>query len=156
MVRFFWRIAFFALATSVFASERLTALVTAAQDFSVAIQEQLAAVQSDISATQLVEKTVSYAKARTAYYNALRAEMPEMTDIATGRQPRPSDLDKFPAAFSAVGEKQEKAADEETLVLLQRFSGNPGVEKARAEFERAQEVEERFLDDFDGVDFSMR
>ena len=102
MVRFFWRIVFFALATSVFAGERLNGLVTAAQDFSVAIQEQLAAVQSDISATQLVEKTASYAKAKTAYYNALRAEMPEMTDIATGRQPRPPDLDKFPTAFSVM------------------------------------------------------
>jgi hypothetical protein len=125
MVRFFWRIAFFALATSIFASERLTALVTAAQDFSVAIQEQLAAVQSDISATQLVEKMVLYAKAKTAYFNALRTEMPELTDIATGRQPRPSDLDKLPTAFSAAGEKQEKPADEETSILLQRFSGNP-------------------------------
>jgi hypothetical protein len=56
MVRFFGRIAFFAFATSVFAGETLTALVIAAQDFSVAIQEQLAAVQSDISATQLIEK----------------------------------------------------------------------------------------------------
>jgi hypothetical protein len=83
MVRFFWTIAFFGVATSVFAGETLTALVTAAQDFSVAIQEQLTAVQSDISATLLVEKTLSYAKAKTAYYNALRAEMPEMTDIAT-------------------------------------------------------------------------
>jgi hypothetical protein len=156
MVRFFWRIAFFALATSVFAGERLNALVTAAQDFSVAIQEQLAAVQSDISATQLVEKTVTYAKAKTAYFNALRAEMPEMTDIATGRQPRPSDLDKFPATFTVAGEKQEKTADQETLILLQRFSGNPGVEKARAEFGRAQETEERFHHDFDGVDFTVR
>jgi hypothetical protein len=69
--------------------------------------------------------------------------MPEMTAIATGRQPRPSDLDKFPAAFS-VGEKQEKAADKEAAILLQRFSGNPGVEKARAEFGRAQETQERF------------
>ena len=87
MVRFFWRIAFFALATSVFAGERPTALVTAAQDFSVAIQEQLAAVQGDISTTELVEKTVSYAKAKTAYYKALRAEM---TDVAPGRQPSSS------------------------------------------------------------------
>jgi hypothetical protein len=47
-------------------------------------------------------------------------------------------------------------ADQETLVLLKRFSRNPGVEKARAEFEKAQEVEERFLHDFDGVDFTMR
>ena len=108
MVRFFWRIAFFALATSVFAGERLNALVTAAQDFSVAIQEQLAAVQGDISATELVEKTVSYAKAKTAYFNALRAEIPEMTDIATGRQPRPSDLDKFPTAFSVCRRKAGK------------------------------------------------
>jgi hypothetical protein len=123
MVRFFWSIAFFAFATSVFAGETLTALVTAAQEFSVAIQEQLAAVQSDISATQLAEKTVSYAKAKTAYFNALRAEAPEMTDIATGRQPRPADLDKFPAAFTVAGEKQETAADEETSILLQRFFG---------------------------------
>jgi hypothetical protein len=94
MARFFWRIAFFALGTSLFAGERLNELVTAAQDFSVTIQEQLAAVQSDISATELVERTVSYAKAKTAYFNALRAEAREMTDIATGRRPRPSRCDK--------------------------------------------------------------
>jgi hypothetical protein len=156
MVRFLWKIAFFALATSVFAGERLNALVTAAQDFSVAIEEQLVAVQGAISPTELVEKTVSYARAKAAYFNALRAEIPEMTDIATGRQPRPSDLDKFPTAFSVAGEKQEKAADEETLILLQRFSGNPDVEKARTEFERAQKAEEQFHKDFDGVDFTKR
>ena len=32
-----------------------------------------------------------------------------MTDVATGRKPRPPDLDKFPAAFTVAGEKQEKA-----------------------------------------------
>ncbi len=84
MVRFFWRIAFFALATPVSAGERLNALVTAAQDFSVAIQRQLSAVQGDISPTELVERTLSYSKAKTAYFNALRAEIPEMTNIATG------------------------------------------------------------------------
>jgi hypothetical protein len=78
------------------------------------------------------------------------------SEIAMGRQPRPSELDKFPAAFSAAGEKLEKAADEETSILLKRFSGKPDVKKATAEFERAQEVEERFLHDFDGVDFTMR
>src|SRR6202035_1160315 len=87
MVRFFGRIAFFAFATSLFAGERLNALVTAAQDFSVAIQEQLAAIQGYISPAELVERMVSYAKAKTAYFNALRSEMPEITDIATGRQP---------------------------------------------------------------------
>jgi hypothetical protein len=39
-----------------------------------------------------------------------------MTDIATGRRPRSSKLDKFPAAFAVAGAKQEKAADEETLI----------------------------------------
>jgi hypothetical protein len=79
-----------------------------------------------------------------------------MTDIATGRQPRPPHLDKFPAAPSVAGEKQENAADQETLILLQRFSGNSDVEKARAKFGRAQEVEERFHHDLDGIDFTMR
>ena len=79
-----------------------------------------------------------------------------MTEITKGRQPRPFELDKFPATFTVAGEKQEKTADEETLALLQRFSGNPGIEKARADFGRAQEVEERFHHDFDGVDFTVR
>ena len=70
--------------------------------------------------------------------------------------PRPADPGKFPAAFSVAGEKQEKAADEETLILLQRFSGNADVQKARAEFGRAQETEERFHHDFHGVDFTIR
>jgi len=64
--------------------------------------------------------------------------------------------DTFAAAFAVAGEDQEKVADKETLVLLKRFSGNPDIEKAKAEFERAQEVEERFHKDFDGVDFSDR
>jgi hypothetical protein len=51
----------------------------------------------------------------------------------------------LPAAFAVAGEKQEMVADQETLALLKRFSQNPGVGKARAEFERAQKVEERFL-----------
>jgi hypothetical protein len=47
-------------------------------------------------------------------------------------------------------------ADEETIALLKRFALDPDVEKARAEFERAQAVEEKFHHDFDGVDFTMR
>jgi hypothetical protein len=45
-------------------------------------------------------------------------------------------------------------ADEETAVLLKRFSRNPDIQKAKTEFERAQKVEERFHKDFDGVDFT--
>jgi hypothetical protein len=43
-------------------------------------------------------------------------------------------------AIPAAGEKQGKAADEEALTLLQRFSGNPDVEKARAEFGRRKRL----------------
>ena len=44
----------------------------------------------------------------------------------------------FAAAFAVAGEKQETVADEETIALLKRFARNPDVEKARAEFDRAQ------------------
>jgi hypothetical protein len=45
-------------------------------------------------------------------------------------------------------------ADQKTMILLKRFSGNPEVEKARAEFESAQKVEESFHKDFDGQEFT--
>jgi hypothetical protein len=40
------------------------------------------------------------------------------------------------------------------VVLPKRFSGNPDAEKAQAEFERAQKVEEGLKRIFDGVDFT--
>jgi hypothetical protein len=86
----------------------------------------------------------------------LRAEAPELLKIATGKEARPPELDTFAAAFAVAGENQEKAADEETLVLLKRFSRNPAIEKAKAEFDRAQKVEEKFHHDFDGADFTKR
>ena len=71
-------------------------------------------------------------------------------------EPRALQLDRFAGAFSVAGEKQERAADEKTLVLPGRFSGNPDIEKARAEFERAQKIEEAFHMDLDGIDFTRR
>jgi hypothetical protein len=65
-----------------------------------------------------------------------------------------TELDTFAAAFAVAGENQEKVADEQTPVLLKRFSRNPGVEKAKAGLERAQRVEERFQKGFDGIDFT--
>jgi hypothetical protein len=64
---------------------------------------------------------------------------------------RPPALDKFAAAFSIARERQQKAADEKTRALLEHFSGDPDVEKARAEFEHAQGIEETFHKDFDGI-----
>ena len=72
------------------------------------------------------------------YFQALRAAVPELMNIATGRAARPPELDKFAGSFSIAGKKQEKAADEETAVLLQRSPGNSDIEKASAEFESAR------------------
>ena len=102
----------------------------------------------------LAEKTIDYAEAKTAYFNALRAELPELMKIATGKEARPPELDTFAAAFAVAGEDQEITADKETLLLLKRFSGNSDIEKEKAEFERAQKAEERFHKDFDGIDFT--
>ena len=147
---------FFALITSVFAGGTLDALVNAAEGFALAIQQQIAAVQSITSPTEFAEKTISYAAAKTAYYQALRAAAPELTDIATGKKPRPPEVDQFAQAFSFAGKKQEAVADEATVALLRKLSGNSDVEKAKAAFAQAQAVEERFHHDFDGVDFTMR
>ena len=65
-------------------------------------------------------------------------------NIAMGMEARPPELDTLAAVFAVAGEKQEMVADEETIVLLKRFARNPDIEKARAEFERAQKVEEQF------------
>ena len=87
---------------------------------------------------------------------ALREAVPELEDIATGQEARPPEVDMFAQTFSVAGQKQEKAADEATEVSLKRFEGNPDVEKAKVNFDRAQEVEERFHKDFNGQDFTMR
>jgi hypothetical protein len=64
---------------------------------------------------------------------------------------RPPAFDKFAAAFRTTGERQQKADDEKTRALPEHFSGDPDVEKARAEIEHAQEIEETFDKDFDGI-----
>ena len=147
---------FFGLAAPPFASATLDALVNAAARFSVAIGQQLVMVQNDPAPAEFAEKTVAYEQAKTAYFMALREEMPELINIATRRKLRPLQLDNFIRAFSVAGEKQEKAVDKKTVTFLERLSGNADVEKARAEFERAGEIEEAFHKDFDGIDFTSR
>lgn len=56
------------------------------------------------------------------YYEALRAAAPELTEIATGKKPRPVEVDRFSQSFSVAGEKQEKAADEATVGLTKETS----------------------------------
>jgi hypothetical protein len=65
-------------------------------------------------------------------------------------------VDKFRDAFRGTGEILEIAADKETAALLERFSGDPEIQKAAAEFDHAQKLEETFLKDFEGQDFTSR
>jgi len=146
----------FGLITSGFAGESLNPLVSASRGFSTAIQQQILAIQRGPSLIELVAKTIVYADAKAANFNALREAAPELMNIATGREVRPPELDTMAEVFAGAGEKQDTMADEETIALLKRFALDPDVEKARAEFERAQAVEEKFHHDFDGVDFTMR
>jgi hypothetical protein len=147
---------FLGLITSALAGEPLNLLVNASVSFSAAILQQLAAIQNAPSPGELAEMTIDYAEAKTAYFKALRAEVPELMKIATGKEARPPELDTFAAAFAVAGEKQETVADQETRVLLKRFSRIPDVEKARVEFERAKKVEGRFHTEFDGLDLTSR
>ncbi len=82
--------------------------------------------------------------------------MPELADIASGRKPRPPEVDQFAKAFQIAGETQESAADDATLDLLGSMPDGADIEKAQAEFEKAQKVEEQFDKDFDGQDFAGR
>ena len=58
MVPVFRLTVFFAVVTSVFAAGTLDALVGAAQGFALNIQQQLAAVQSITTPSELAEKTI--------------------------------------------------------------------------------------------------
>jgi hypothetical protein len=147
----FRAIVFLGLITAGLDSEKLDVLVNAAASFSATIQQQLETLHSDPSQAELAEKTIDYSEAKSAYFKAFRAEMPELMKIATGKEARPPELDTFAAVFAVASEDEEKTADKETLVFLKRFSGNPVIEKAKAEFKRAQKVEERFHKDFEGA-----
>ena len=82
-------VVFLGLITSAFASAILDVLVNAAASFSATIQQQLEMLQSNPSPAELAEETIDYAEAKEAYFKALRAEVPELLKIATGREARP-------------------------------------------------------------------
>lgn len=95
-MRFF---VFFALIATGLADSPLDALVYAAERFAAAIDQQITTAQSDPSPTELAEKTVTYADVKICYFTALRAAMPDLTNIAMGREVRPPEVNKFRDAF---------------------------------------------------------
>jgi len=91
----FRAIVFIGLITSAFASATLDVLVNAAASFSAPIQQQLEMLQSNPSPAEFAGKTIDYAEAKEAYFDALRVEVPELVKIATGKEARPPELDTF-------------------------------------------------------------
>jgi hypothetical protein len=65
-------------------------------------------------------------------------------------------VDLFAQSLGVAGEKQEKVADEATAVLLSKLPLDSDIQKAKAAFDQAQSVEEKFQRDFNGVDFTNR
>jgi hypothetical protein len=67
---------------------------------------------------------------------------------------RPPALNRFTAAFLMIRERQQKAAEEKKGPLPEQLSGDPNVEKARAEIEHAQEIDQTSRKDFNGIGLS--
>jgi hypothetical protein len=76
--------------------------------------------------------------------------MPELTNIATGREPRPQEVDKFRDAFLGQWRNSGDRGGQRDGDIARTFSGDPEVQKAAAEFDNAQKLEEAFPKDFEG------
>jgi len=151
-----WAFAFFYLAVSALAAQNLDLLLNAAASFSVTINQQLQMLHGNPSVTAFAEKTIDYAEAKAAYFEALRAALPMLAHAPAGEEGQPAEADKFAAALAVAEEEQQKIADKGTSALFARFSNDPRVEKARAAFERAQKAEQNFHKDFDALGFSAQ
>jgi hypothetical protein len=148
---------FLSLITSAHAS--LDDLVNAAQSFAAVIDRQITIAQSDPSPAFLAENTVAYAAAKISYFNALRAAMPELTDIATGRAARTQEVDKFRDAFHIGSEIQEIAADKRQQLCCNATRSIPTSRKRLRNFTRrkkSKSVSIRTLTDkiWRGLDWS--
>jgi hypothetical protein len=53
-----------------------------------------------------------------------------------------------------IRERQQKAAEEKKGLFLEQLSGDPNVEKARAEIEHAQEIDQTSPKNFNGIGLS--
>jgi hypothetical protein len=144
-----WALVLLTLAASVSASSNLDVLVNAASSFSVTISQQLQMLHSNPSPAVFAEKTIDYAEAKTAYFEALRAALPILTSSSEGEEERSLEIAKFAAALAVSGEAQAKAADNETSAFFARFSREPRVEKARESFDRAQKAERTLRKELD-------
>ena len=123
---------FLGIVTTTLASVTLDALDNAAQRFSIAIDQQWTIAQSDPSPATLAENTIAYASAKISYYTALRAAMPELANIATGREPRPPQGDKFRGAFEPAGPSRDRSGESDRgfIAMVRRPPGRSESSRA--------------------------
>ena len=141
----------FLLAASALAGPNLDVLVNAAASFSISINQQVQMLRSNPSVAAFSERTMNYAAAKRAYFEALHAALPILTNAPGDNEERSPEMDKFAAALAVAGEEQEKIADQETSAVFLRLKPDPRIEKARAEFDRAKKAEEAFRKDFEVI-----
>jgi hypothetical protein len=139
------------LASAIYAGD-LKDLVSASNDFEVAMIEQERVLERNPSATELAASTLKYASAKERYFVVLRKSIPTLIDIATGKTPKTPEIEKIREIFSGYGETREKQLDAATVSMLKRRDRDAEVSKAEAEFYRVQKVEDQFHKDFDGLD----
>src|SRR5260370_21466163 len=78
------------------------------------------------------------AVAKEAYFKALRAEIPELMKIETGKEERPRELDTFAAVRCRRRKTGNGCGPRDAGIAETIRARNPDGEKSRAEFERAQ------------------
>ena len=137
-----------ALISSALADETLNVLVNAASSFTATIAQQLEMLDHSASAREFAKKTIDYSEAKTAYFEALSAAMPEISKSAT-QQDRSLELDTFVAALAIAGGEQTAQADEKTRERFKEYQPSPQLEQARQEFEHARQIEDKFHQDYD-------
>jgi hypothetical protein len=93
------------LPSTIFAAD-LKDLVSASNDFEVAMIEHERVLQRNPSATELAASTLKYARAKERYFVDLRKSIPTLIDMATGKTPKTQEIDKIREISSGYGETQ--------------------------------------------------
>src|SRR5262249_59957411 len=120
-----WAFAFFSLAVSALAAQNLDVLLNAAASFSVTINQQMQMLHANPSATAFAEKTIDYAEAKAAYFEALRAALPILAKAAAGGEEESAETHKISPARAVTQEEEPKNTHKKKNALFSPFSPSP-------------------------------
>jgi hypothetical protein len=125
----------------------LDTLKAAAKSYVTAMQSVLA-LSATSSCTEVIRSANEYAKAKIAYYDAARAAIPTLLELARGESSGTAEEQELTKIFRGFGEDQ----DEEAVAALENRLGacpaSEDSEKARSAIDSARQVAEQFVKDF--------